>query len=112
MTLKDLMTADVAAVFLNGDEMAETVTYNGTSITAVVERGETWAKGNYLVAEGQTDRAILWVAELDISEPKAGLKITDSTGVVWRMERVIKSDGGMIAMACIRSDTASAFGVK
>jgi hypothetical protein len=112
MTLKDLMTADVAAVFLNSEEMSETGSYNGQPITIIVEWGETPVKGNYLTSTGQTGRATLWVAETDIPSPKAGIQIMDAFGIVWRMEKVISSGGGIHALACIRSDTASAFGVK
>ena len=62
MTHKTEMTTDLA-VFFNGDEFAETVTYNGTDITASVEYGEGETGGS------AARRATLFVKKSDVTLP-------------------------------------------
>jgi hypothetical protein len=89
------MLAD-RSIFLNTNELAEEVTYNGAPIIAVLERGQTLANGN-IVSEGDgtSDRAVILVSESDVSNPSSRDTFTDASGKVWRFGRILASGGGM-----------------
>lgn len=105
MSLKDVMAADISAVFFNTSEFAETVTYNGTSITAIPEIGEDNRKGNTFAASGGSGIAYFTVKESDIAWPEPPDKITYKN-VTWYVARVISSDGGMHRIECTARESA------
>ena len=63
MTLKTQMATDLA-VFMNTDEFADSVTYAGATISAVVIEEES-----EMTAERTVKRATLFVKESDVSAP-------------------------------------------
>lgn len=91
MTLKTQMTTDLA-VFFNDDEFAETVTYNGTDITAIVEYGA-----------GRDTGAVARLATLFVKKSDVTLPAYRDTIIIgsdtWRVfenedqEAVISGDG-------------------
>lgn len=91
MGFKEQIAKD-ADVFLNESELAEVVVYNGVSITAVFERGQTLAPGNTFVSDGESDRAELHVAAELIPDPKP-LDEIEAGGVTWQVARILESDG-------------------
>jgi hypothetical protein len=106
MTLKEQMAADVAAIFLNEDELAEQVTHNGTEILAVVELGEDRTAGNEFTGDGQSARATIWVSASDVPAPQQGdtiIRTADSTS--WTVARIVRSGGGMHALACVARES-------
>jgi len=108
MSLKTQMTADISAVFLSTDEFAEIVTYNGTSITAVPEIGESNQKGNEFSSEGSADRATFHVSAVDVSAPVAGDTIV-CNGKTWTVARVLASDAAMHSLLCTGNHSAVAW---
>ena len=92
MTLKTQIAADIQAVFLNTDELAETVTVNGSAqAVAVVEVGEDPAKGNGVGSDGTAAKAHVWISAEDLPNPNGGDTIAQASGRVWRVIRVISA---------------------
>jgi len=92
MSLKDQIAADVASVFLNTGELAETVQINGSgSAVAVVEVGEDPAKGNGVGSQGSAAKARIWVSAEDLPNPNGSDTIAQASGRVWRVIRVISA---------------------
>ena len=104
MSLKDQMLGDISN-FLNANEFAEEITYNGTEITAVVEIGETDTKGNTFSNDGRSDIASVWVAETDVPNPINGDEVT-SKGKTWYVARVMEDGGGMYKLELIANEGA------
>ena len=107
MTLKDQIAADVQTVFLNTDEFAEKIIYNGKSIAGLVFRGDAPGKGNVLTTDGQSDQCILRVAIDDVPSPKVGDRVTDETGKKWIVKMILSSGAGMHRLACVGTGTMS-----
>lgn len=61
------MAADLS-VFFNANEFAESVTYAGNAITAIVERS-LGKRENSVTAQGSVKQATLFVKESDVSAP-------------------------------------------
>lgn len=108
MSLKTQMTADISAVFFSIDEFAESVTYNGSTIIAVPELGETNRKGNEFSSDGSADRATFHVKATDVPSPAAGDEITFN-GVTWAVARVLESDANMHTLLCTANNSAIAW---
>lgn len=101
MSLRDQIAADAEAVFLNTDELAETVQINGSgSAVAVVEVGEDPGKGNGLASEGSAAMAQIWVGVEDLPAPTPSDTITDAAGRVWRVVRLLRSSGALNCLLC------------
>lgn len=97
MGLKEQIAADVASVFLNTGELAETVTVNGSgSAVAVVEVGEDPAKGNGVGSGGSAAKARIWVGVEDLPTPNGSDTIAQASGRVWRVIRIISAVGDSI----------------
>ena len=105
MSLKEQMAADVSAVFFNTDEFAETVTYNGASIVAIPEIGESNKKGNEFSGDGSADRAEFCVKATDIADPVPGDVIVHNSKS-WIVVRVLESDNAMHRLLCTGSQSA------
>jgi len=105
MSLKTQMAADISAVFFNASEFAETVTYNGTSITAIPEIGESNQKGNEYSSDGSSDRAEFCVKVANVADPVPGDVIVYS-GKSWTVARVLESDANMHRVLCTGSQSA------
>jgi hypothetical protein len=96
MSLKDQIAADVASVFLNTGELAETVQVNGSgSAVAVVEVGEDPAKGNGVGvgSGGSAAKARIWISAEDLPNPNGSDTIAQASGRVWRVIRIISAVG-------------------
>ena len=88
MTLKEQITADMT-VFFDTDEFAQTITYNGTDIPALVEYGEDLdmeggATGSLLA------RAIITLRVADVPAPAYRDEVVIGS-MAWR---VLTVDGG------------------
>lgn len=106
MTLKEQMVTDVA-IFLNINEHAEEITYNGMNIIAIVDRGENMGRGNTFGSnrEGQAARAEIWVAEKDIPKPKAQDEVVFDD-IEWQVARILSSGGGLHQLELIGNESA------
>ena len=101
MSLRDQIAADAEAVFLNTDELAETVQINGSgSAVAVVEVGEDPGKGNGLASDGSAAMAQIWVSAEDLPTPSVSDTITDASGRVWRVVRFLRTSGAVHCLLC------------
>lgn len=93
MSLKDVMVADTT-IFLNTDEFADIVAYNGVDIKVVVEPAETQQRGNEYSNEGTADRAYIWVSATDVPEPKP--LDTINNWRQWRPDATALGDTSMV----------------
>lgn len=109
MSLKDVMAADASAVFLSIYEFADTITYNGSSILAVPEIGESNKKGNEYSDEGSASRAEFSVSAADVPTPDAGDIIVHNSRT-WTVARVLESDDAMHRLLCTSDHSAIAWG--
>lgn len=107
MSLKEQL-ADDTALFLNSDEMAETVTYDGSAILAVVDRGtltRDGIEGNEIATtDGTSVRAEIFVAVEDVPSPQRGDRILDSSGTSWCVMYANESDAGLHALVCVADE--------
>lgn len=90
MTLKTQMATDLAA-FFNSDEFAESVTYAGTAITAVVMPGEIMEAGGSMTAERTVKRATLFVKATDVAAPAYRDSVVID-GETWRVIQIHGED--------------------
>ena len=104
MTFKELMVQDASLVMFDAEEFAETVTYNGASIKAIVELGPEHADGNIISAEGESDRATIYVMSRDIPKPNRGDVIETDAGS-WSVIRPIGSDVAVHTLSCIANES-------
>lgn len=103
MTFKAQLAADLAA-FFHIDEFAETVTYNGNTIIAVPEIGESNAKGNTFDTGGKSDQAYFWVKVADVATPSPGDAI-EFAGTTWIVSRAVESDGAAHRLECAANES-------
>lgn len=101
MTLKELITSDVSGRFLDDNEFAQTVAYNGQNIFGIVDYGSNYTSGS--VANGAT----LIVSATDVSSPSyRDTVVIDST--TWRVYQddgsEIPGDGYMWEIPIIRNE--------
>jgi len=87
MTFKTDMTTDLSVLF-NTDEFAETVTYSGEDISAVVDYGLDQDMGD----EATVDRALLCVKQSDVSSPAYRDAVVIGTAT-WYVKNVKSGDG-------------------
>ena len=87
MTLKTNIANDLSA-FFNEDEFAETVTYAGNDITAVVSHGEKPAEES----GSKVQKATLFVKVSDVATPayRDAIVIGSDT---WHMQKRLNGDG-------------------
>mgnify|MGYP000906745763 CR=1 FL=1 len=103
MTFKELMVQDASSVMFDAEEFAETVTYNGASIRAIVELEQELAPGNTFTNEGESDRATIMVLAADVPEPVRGDTIKTSLKT-WEVVRLLASDVAMHTLECIADE--------
>lgn len=82
MTLKEDMVEDLD-MFFNLDEFAETITYNGVEIPAVVDFGEH----PYEHGDALRDRAVIYVKVSDVAAPDYQDAVT-IRGDAWTVRKV------------------------
>jgi hypothetical protein len=93
MTLKTQMATDLA-VFFNSSEFAESVTYAGTAITAVVMPGQAIEAGGSMTAERTVKRATLFVKASDVAAP-AYRDAVVIDGDTWHVIQIPGEDEGV-----------------
>jgi len=103
MTLKALIQADVANVFLNTDDFAVDATYNSTAsgitnkaIKAILDFNAKLSPMEF----GAADMATVYVSAADISNPVIYDTITIATVVYTVQMRTNGDNGGMWALMC------------
>lgn len=118
MSLKSQIIQDSTNVFLNTEEFADIINYNGAVIKSVIEIGADRAKGNDFSSNGSSARAIFWVAAVDIECPTPGDMIriiemdflsptltVDISVINWSVAKILESGGGMHALECTSSES-------
>jgi hypothetical protein len=103
VTLKEQFVDDVVALFLDEDTMAESVTYEGSAILAVVDKGvgtRDGTDGNGMTSDGTSSWADIAVSAEDVPTPKRNDSVTDESGKVWTVVYVKSSDEGMHVLVC------------
>lgn len=103
MTLKDQMIEDVS-IFLNSDEFAEQINYNGADIIGVFIRGRELQSGNTFVSDGSADRASVWVAEADVPNPQQNDTVIRK-GKHWQVARELESSPGLYHLELISNES-------
>lgn len=102
MTLKDTIKDDVENIFLNTEEFAELISYNGHEIKAVPNFNETNEKGNSFSSDCFSDKAFFLVSENDVPEPVAGDVIIFKSQR-WQVIRYTPCHG-MNTVECIKNE--------
>jgi len=96
VTLKTQMETDLAA-FFNTDEHADSITYAGASIDAVIDYEE-----NPNDQPGSTTQtAILFVKQSDVTAPAYRDAVVNGSDT-WRVRRVLEGDGDVWKLAIER----------
>lgn len=111
MSLADDIAADLTAHHFNTDEFAESVTYNGTTIAAVVEYGEDPATPKSYAGAGarsQVERADLWVKVADVARPAYRDTVVIG-GRTWYVRGVLSGDGFVWRIHIETNERVSAF---
>ena len=106
MTLGDQFATDVANVFINTDEFAETITYTptgeaGVSVTAVVERLEGQSQ-DYVDGDAATYQAMVHVSVASVASPAVGDTVTFD-GLDWAVVGMLPGDAGLHTLRVERS---------
>ena len=109
---------DVTNVFLNPNELADIIDYNGKVISAVIEIGEDQAKGNEFSSKGSSARAIFWINIIDVKCPIPGdiIRIVETAFMVpnftidisdidWSIAKILQSSGGMHEIECTANES-------
>ena len=90
-TAREVIQSEIAYLFA---EFGETVNYNGTDITAVVEVSENWDNGNVFSSSGRSARRRIWVKDADVEtvDPETIVQIGDER---CQVAQVIESMEGL-----------------
>ncbi|MDF2631429.1 MAG: hypothetical protein K0Q85_25 [Caproiciproducens sp.] len=104
MSVKDAMAEDMA-IFLNEEEFAEEIEYNGEKIMAIPDIGRSNEKGNTFTSDGATDRACFEISADDVLNPQTGDQIMYK-GKEWTVIRMIATDGYMTTVECTANESA------
>lgn len=102
MSLSDLQEFDSELMFT---DFGVSVTYNGKSITAVVEYGDNRAAGNTVSSDGQAARATLWIKASDVSEPVPLDKVVVD-GETWWVVRISERHSGVFCLEATGNEAA------
>lgn len=86
MTLKDQITSDLST-FFNADEFAETVSYNGSDISGVVDFGEDLNEQS----DGLQAVATVFVKKSDVVDPDYRDTVVIDT-VTWHVSNIQEGD--------------------
>ena len=93
------MTSDLST-FFNTDEFAETVSYNGSDISGVVDFGEDLNEQS----DGLQAVATLYIKKSDVADPNyRDTVVIDS--VTWRVSRVSEGDGAVWKLGLTRDES-------
>jgi len=104
MTLKTVITADVADVFMDTDEFASSfVTSATTTISGILDYGQNLA--GYEIG-GQAVMATLYVSKAEYAAPARYDTLTGE-GYTWRVEQIVSGDGYMWLLTLLRDQRAS-----
>lgn len=103
MSLKDIITEDVAKVFFNNDEFAERVVYNDRPLLAIISEGRERVQGNTFGSGVEADRAEITVMTEDVPEPSKGDRIVVGSKE-WEVARVKASDSTTHTLECIANE--------
>lgn len=87
MSLKDEMAADLS-IFFNSAEFAESVTYNGSAILAIINRQ---AEPTF-IGDNIADYAEILIKKSDVASP-AYQDIIQFDSATWIVENIQRSDG-------------------
>lgn len=104
MTLRDQLIAD-NAIFLNADEFAEGITYNGKPILAVVAIGDSALRGDTFEKQGLVAVGTVNVSTLDVPEPETGDSIVYND-IIWTVARILETDFAMHKLQIITGESA------
>jgi len=102
MAFSDAQTTDLATV-MSTDYFGETVTYAGSSVPAIVDRGENLADVSGGTEGARNAEARIWVRTSDVSAPAyRDAVVIDS--VTWYVLRVVSGAGGMWTIDLFRDE--------
>jgi hypothetical protein len=93
MTLATDIQSDRSTVFLNADEFAETITWAGAEIPAIVEKGEDLAEIDRSSWDDVRSVAIVEVSAADVSPTYRDTVVIGS--VMFYHNRILETNGGM-----------------
>ncbi len=99
MTLKSQILSDLP-VFFNTDDFAETITYNGVSIKAIVDYGEYYGDET---GRRNAARANITVRHSDVSTPAYDDSVIID-GTTWRVFNIEEGDGYTWSLNLISSE--------
>jgi hypothetical protein len=102
MSLSELQEFDSELMFT---DFGASVTYEGESITAVVEYGDNRAAGNTVSSDGQAARATLWIKASDVSEPVPLDKVVVD-GETWWVVRISERHSGVFCLEATGNEAA------
>jgi len=102
MSIAGLQEFDSTVMFT---DFGSTVTYNGKTITAVVEYGDNRAAGNTVSSDGQAARATLWIKASDVSEPVPMDKVLID-GETWWVVRIAERHSGVFCLEATGNEAA------
>jgi len=92
MTLKESMVNDIS-LFLNNEEFAEAITYNGVEITAVFELQQD-RNDNDFALSGQAAIADVYVSKNDVATVSRTDKVIKD-GITYRFRYIADEDPAM-----------------
>ena len=98
MTFKDHLATDLANVFFNDSEFAESITYAGTEILAVPQDASSISTS---VPGVDVPTMAILVREADVAQPKAGDTVIVH-GRTWHVEPGAVLDGAVWALQLTR----------
>lgn len=95
-TFQEMLISDLS-VSHNTDEFGETVTYNGSPITAIVDYGPA---NDANPSGGRRDEATITVKASDVPAP-ANNDMVVIGGTTWRVQRPYEGDGHVFTLLLI-----------
>lgn len=90
MAFSDALTNDLA-VFYNTTEFGTTITYGGTSVTAIIDYGDAGGGGSYN-KDFTVVKATIRVKQSDVANPAYRDAVVISSNT-WYVQREISGDG-------------------
>lgn len=87
MTFKTQLQSDLDGVFFNDDEFSTEATYDGNSISVILDYNQDLIEGN----PGQYAAGTIWCKKSEVADPQRYQTITVD-GVAWRIDDVIAGD--------------------
>lgn len=118
MSLRDLVAADVDAVFFESGGWKEAVSYlptgqtsGETSVSVIVEDIQDPMGGaergfDAELVPNLVNAALIYVSESVIAAPSYGDSFTQTGGTTWRVRQISKQEG-MFVLACVADERMS-----